>query len=354
MTKYLFYFLFLLGLAHHTAYCQEPAYFRSDSTGLNLDANSLFDNAGCYIVGELHDARITPEIKLAFIKYLHERKGVNDVFMEVGHAAAYLYNSYLNTGDTAFITHPSLVYASNADGMSFWKRLYEYNSTTGFAIAIHGFDFERMEFVKVLRLLKPAGKNVPDQLKAVVHYLDTINIARVNGHNLVNSYARTRHQFQLFKGDFSSYYGDDFSIADEIMANENTYEAYKARNENMYAEVQKQVSRSKMTSFLLFAGAAHCNKMDKTSLASRLTVVPVIPKKMLVIAMLCKNCDGIHLNDNDVHHFSGPKEYCKDKAALDATFRRLKLSKFHAGIISVAKTGFSAENGVDLLIIADK
>ncbi len=355
MRQYVLCSIICLWLLPPIAHGQRLVPFTNDTDGLSLAHNSLFDSAGGVIVGELHDARITPEIKLALIKYLHENKGVNDVFMEVGHAAAYLYNCYLNTGDTAFITHPSLVYAGGKEGLSFWRRLYTYNRAAGFTITIHGFDFERMEFVKVLRLLKPMGAVVPDKLLPMLQYIDTLSTTTVNGHNLVNSYARISYQLQLFKEELKQYYGEDFSVAEDILCNENKYEAYPARNKNMFTEVNKAICRGKMAHFLLFAGAEHCNKQDTTSLAARLTTNTANALNVLTMVMLCRNCDGITLKTNKLGVvYSGPKEYADDRTAMGALFHLLNTSSYSPAIIRASQTQFRTKKNTDLIIMADK
>jgi hypothetical protein len=262
------------------------------ANGLAMVADKSLGGYKGFIVGEFHDVAVVPGVKLALIKYLHETRGVNDVFMEIGYSAAWLYNRYLATGDTTFITQPPLVYNSTAEGKAFWLLLYAYNQATGGHIAIHGIDFERMEFVKAMRLLEPQGVPKPDYIANGLHYIDTLSLPVVNSPELANIYNRIKRSVYMNIGTFSRYYGDNFNTVSGVLYNKCTYEEYHERDKAMYGNAISQLKGQGINNFVLFTGKKHCDRTNKYSLCSRLMKSRRLKGQVIDIVMVAEGVNG--------------------------------------------------------------
>ncbi len=297
MRRHWYIILVFLGLP---AACrgQWPGCFMPDSAnGLVMVADKSMDGYEAFIVGEFHDVAVVPAVKLALIKYLHENRSVNDVFMEIGYSAAWLYNRYLATGDTTFITQPSLVYNSTAEGKAFWRRLYAYNRATGGHIAIHGIDFERMEFIKALRLLEPPGVPKPDYIANSLRYIDTLSLPVVNSPELANTYNRIKRSAYMNIGTFSRYYGDNFNTVSDVLYNKCTYEEYHERDKAMYNNAIWQMRAQGISTFVLFTGKKHCDRSNKYSLSSRLMKNRRLKGQVADIVMVGKGVDSKYFSN---------------------------------------------------------
>ncbi|MBC7554423.1 MAG: hypothetical protein H7257_10635, partial [Taibaiella sp.] len=249
-------FLVLCCLAYPVA-GQQCGRFAADSNGgQRLITTIDFSAYRAIVAGELHNVPCLPAIKLAFITHMHEHYGTNHVFMEIGISAAWLYNQYLATGDTAFITSPVPVYGGG-EGRVFWESLYRYNRACANKIVIHGLDFERLEFIKVLRLLRPAKTEPPGALKRVMQTVDTLTITSPNSPSLNTLYEQIRANFNSNEAEYRAYYGEHFSLVKRIMMNENTHRAYGGRDTNMFTTVQQQSSERGFGKFVVFVGQRH-------------------------------------------------------------------------------------------------
>jgi|GEM_PF-3592957 len=278
------------------------------------DSASFFQNHNYFIVGEFHDYLEVPPAKLELIKYLAAHKGVRHVFMEIGRAAASLYNSYLQTGDTSFISKPPLAYNTSAADKEFWKQLYEYNATLDAPIVIHGMDFERLEFLKVMRMLKSGTKDLGQT--PFLRKLDTLHLATVNSTDLEGPLAEARADLARTPELYAALYGDNLAVIKYMLANENTYAKYKLRNKAMHKNVMQEVAQDSINSFVLFAGMNHTNAGDKNTLGAMLANDKYLHGEVANIAMLCKNCTTSKADAREpAKEFDGPVTY-KDNTAL--------------------------------------
>lgn len=292
-----------------------------------------FNNTNVFFIGEFHGVYGVPEIKLAMIKYLNKNFGITDVFMEMGYSAAYLYNSFLETGDTAFITRPQLIYAAKKPDMDFWTGLYEYNKGLQHKIIIRGVDFERMDFLKVLKLLMPAGIERPKEISGVLHYIDTVQMSSIGW--LKSEVQKTQDSvYELIRADLDSnrklykqYFGDNCRIVKRIMLNENTFSNFSHRNNAMYQNIIKQVEQDDIKKFVVFSGLAHANKEHKGSVYGLLARNKRFKNKFADIAMACKNCYDWQQPQNGIVPFKAPYTYYLDSLLMNNIFNAF----FNAG-----------------------
>jgi len=326
----LFFFVFTTSLCH----AQETGCFKSKpDNDIELQTDIDFSRYNTFFVGEFHGVYGVSEIKLALIKYLNKNNGITDIFMEIGYSAAWLYNKYLQTGDTSFFTAPFLTYAQKQPNRDFWKKLYAYNQGLDRKIRIHGMDFERMDFIKALKLLKPAEKDKPWQIRETMFYIDTVTMASVNadindkehpGEVFNKIYDSIKHDIQVNRDVYLRYYGAAFYEVEKIMLNESTFEKYKERNETMYKNMMKETEEYGITRFIVFCGLNHADMSNKkkATLCYKLMNNPDYTNSQANITMVCKNCYDWQLQPKYQHSdFRAPGTYSDDTAMLNEMYK---------------------------------
>jgi len=309
------------------ARAQQAGCFKaSESGGLELETDIDFDGSDVFFLGEFHGVYGVSEVKLALIKYLNRRYGITDVFMETGYSTAYLYNAYLASGDTSFLKEPTLIYYMRKPYRDFWEQLYIYNKGLEHKITIRGMDFERIEFLKVLKLLMPKGKEKPGTIFRTLEYIDTVavrELARVHSDSsyvLENIYERLRDSIVNNKEEYRRYFGLNFKTVEEIMFNVDTYIGFDERNKMMYHNITKQTERDGVKQFIVISGMNHGSKsyLGWRSLCYRLAKRKQFRGKVADIAMLCKNCYDWQLKPEYRHAaFRGPAPYITDTTLIN-------------------------------------
>ena len=322
--------LFFLGLilfVNITCHGQDFGCFKTtpDNTlELSVDTNVNLSRYDAFFFGEFHGVYGTSEVKLALIKYLNRNYGVSDVFMEIGYSAAYLYNEYLTTGDTALFTAPVLIYAQKKPNVDFWKELYKYNKGATNKITIRAMDFERAEFLKVMKILMPQGKEKPLDIYTTLTYIDTVNVDNIGTINseeqkAYNSlYEDIRDEIDQNRASYEAYYGANFKTVEEIMFNEDTYNNYDKRNKTMFHNMEKQIARDSIKKFITFAGLQYGNMAHKKTLCGMIKKNSAFSGRFVNIAMTCRNCYDWQLKPQYRMAVNrAPYSYYLDKKLMD-------------------------------------
>ena len=305
----------LLSVVPYAVTAQQTDCFVKSTNGLQLSGNIDFTQYSGFYVGEFHDDPNVPEIKLALIRHLNESNGVNAVFMEIGRSAADLYNRYLQTGDTSYITNPGLVYNNTAEGKLFWKALYEFNNTLQLhnKITIYGIDFERMEFLKALKMLAPGNRGKPNAIKQMLDYADTVQLQKVNSDTLTSIYFRYRNDLKKHKKQYRDYFGNNIEMVRSILNNEATYLNYDNRNTKMYHNIATQLREHKINQFVVFTGLKHGGTTNINKFGN------YMKGKTAGIAMVCNNCGNSTQNPGG---FKGPAAYSNDTVLMKKIFEQ--------------------------------
>ena len=326
--------LILLSCLLITTLCpaQEYGCFKTapDKTlELSLDTSANLSEYDAFFFGEFHGVYGTSEVKLALIKYLNANNDVADVFMEIGYSAAYLYNEFLATGDTTFFSAPVLIYAQKKPNVDFWLDLYNYNKTAHHKITIRGMDFERAEFLKVLKKLMPEGKEKPLDIYTTLAFIDTVtiqDIGVINSEEMLayNSlYEDIRDEIDANRATYESYYGANFTTVEEIMFNEDTYNAYNKRNKTMYQNMQKQIERDSIKKFIVFAGLQYGNMAHKKTLSGMIKHNDAFKDRFANIAMTCRDCYDWQLKPKYRHAVNrAPYSYYLDTKLMDEIYSK--------------------------------
>ena len=270
--------------------------FNATDSGLQLSTMPSFAQRDLFFIGEFHGVHDVPAIRLALIKYLNQHEGITDVFMEMGYSAAFLYNSFLETGDTAFITHPLLVCGAKAPDRDFWMGLYDYNQTLSRHIVIHAMDFERIDFIRVLKLLSPTDAQRPAAIAATLNYIDTLSLHAIGSlktglqKRQDSIYEAIRADYEHHTSDYAAWFGDNYPIVKKMLSNPSRFSHFSQRNNTMYRNVMEQVQDEHIAKCIVVSGMAHANKEHTGSLYSLLAASPEFTGKTTGTTMLCKNC----------------------------------------------------------------
>lgn len=216
--------------------------------------------------GETHNVHFEPEWKLHLIKHLHARHGIKHVFMEVGIAAAYLFNQYLNTGDTTLIH--GLVYTDH-HYKDFWKDLHAYNITipADKRLVIHGVDFERTEVLKVLAVTTP----VPASLQDVFNRMAAAHTLNAFDPEFEQLLCLIQSEFSAKENEVKQLYGERYPLVSRIIRNDCpiTQRAIP-RNKVMYRHLTEALKDSSIHTFVGFFGQAHTTYNTPSSLPNSL------------------------------------------------------------------------------------
>jgi len=322
------YIYIVLLLINCKVYAQSECLFnktgKSDSSILS---NSLKESQAI-IVGEFHGVLGVNEIKFNLIRKLNSEYQYKDIFMEIGKSAAYLYNLYLNSGDTSLLEKPTMPYCIKSKEKEFWKSLYEYNLDLpkSLKIVIHGVDFERIEFLKVLKLLIPKDYNTnnSDFTKNLLKDYDSIIISVKNYKDFNKLFSNYKNYFKANTPIINSIYGRNFKYIEDIFLNNSSQENFKERNETMYANVMEIVKKDSIKKVIGFFGMNHTNSEKSYSLIGKL-IEDKYFKNIINISMLCKNCfdwqQYIKVSD-----YSGPYTYQRDKNLMESIFNNYFLT----------------------------
>ena len=279
------------------AYAQEKGCFKETGNGiLDLTTDIDFSTYNIFFLGEFHGVYGVPEIKLSLIKYLNTNYGIRDVFIEAGLGAAWLYNQYLATGDTSLMYNPSILYGDKVPNKVMWQNLYEYNKTLKDKIKIHGMDFERIEFLKVLKMLKPKDRKPPTEIDSIIAFMDTVNIGtkpQLHSEEFKwqnGIYELLRTAFSVHETEFKKYYGSNFNTIKSILTNKDTYNNFAIRDKTMFENVTEQTKEEGITKYIIFSGLNHGNSAYSIHRALCYRLGKKRHNKIANISMICQNC----------------------------------------------------------------
>ena len=272
--------------------------------------DSSFNNKTIFF-GEYHEIYALPEIKYNLITFLNQHYGHRDVVMEIGISAAFLYNKFLETGDTNFITSPRMVFVKTKTEMDYWIKLYQYNKSQPDErkIIIHGYDFERSEMIKFLFLHLP-NSEPPQELQSTI--------------DLIKQYKNTKFKLPVdfwtihdkIKKDFDKqqelykkYFTDNYTTVKQVLENEFMQNNVTKRNKTLFAALKTEAFYIAQRPFICFMGEAHTVKYDNSSLYSLVADDITQKTKPTTISILIKDLQN-HGYQNEKKKFD--YEYFKN------------------------------------------
>lgn len=220
----------------------------------NLDSlkSIHFENYNVYLLGENHAIGKNTDIRLSFMKFLHENYGVRYLIDESGYCDAMLFNLYLETGDASMlqeiIESVKGTFGYTKELEAFYKNLYTYNKTLpdNEKIIMIGIDVQHNweEGLEILQLLVEENKEkpVPDTVQSVLEIMKQEEHTAEEIKAALTIMDENKPEFEQYFADkyFDFYYGmrsvwqslefykeHDFSVRERFI-HENIRDYYTA------------------------------------------------------------------------------------------------------------------------------
>lgn len=244
-----------------------------------------------YLVGEAHTFLANNDFQYSLIKALHE-KGVHNVANELPHAACFLFNEYLETGNDSILTWltPNATY-------SVLKKVRAFNLTqpAGKQIRYYGIDYldADYDFSNTYYTLKWIRRQIPSRNLP----LDTLIDGCLQKEHLLQQDITVLHnqlaaqlkvQEALYRTHFGRYYDDLLLMSGNMIGNRTNRDQLIFKSfQTLYTILQKKQSGTPR--FLAFYGMGHLSNLG--DILNRNTQSPV-KGSVNKIGMQYVNCLG--------------------------------------------------------------
>jgi len=297
-------FLLLLSIGSHSQVCQFEKIAGSNDfiyPQQSVDSLLQLSKYTAIIYGETHTTHFEPAFKYHFLKHLNQSYGFRDVFVETGQAMAWLYNKYLETGDTIYF-HPLGLHVKYTAGymwpayrQDFWPRLYAYNQTLppSKRFVFHGTDFERRESLGVLLMLIPQGSVVPPGLeplfadiRAYIHDRSWQDFSK----EADLKYDRVRLGFLQADHDVQTLYGEHYAVVRSIIDNTARQQTnWRPRNKTMSAEIKRVAKADGINKMVGFFGSFHTDYRNPSAIPNNVNELSPFKGRTLNITAIYYN-----------------------------------------------------------------
>lgn len=244
------------------------------------------DNIGkphAIFVGEVHDIYEGWAFKQQIIRWANKRYDIKDVVMEMGSADAYLFNQYIQHGDTTVFAY----YGHDTTVMQRLEVLENLHRETN--CTFWGIDFERGGYAIVCRAI--LKKHAPAANTALYSYLDKL-VGTIDGKDdaahrkeHIKDYEQARKLFVSEQKQLKEWLAEDYTIIERILLNHATERHMKGRDEAMAQNLKEQLGTKP---FICITGAGHLHFKRNTLLKRYLAEKKA--EDVLLVNMLCKNC----------------------------------------------------------------
>ncbi len=188
--------------------------------------------------------------------------GITAVVLECGHASAYLYDRYVSSGDTTYYRY----YPADTVVRNFLDDIRAINSTlpAGKQIHIRGMDFERTEFIIVVRgILAAHPSTAGTQLSEYIHHLpdSVIQMTRITEGQHQYRKKCYKEACSLFRAERkalkSQMPAQDYHLLELILDNPATEAHFALRDRGMLSNLQRQHITD--SPFLCITGSYHAS-----------------------------------------------------------------------------------------------
>ena len=223
-----------------------------------------------FLIGEHHNVSVNPKLLEKIFKHLYFNANARYLLIEYGSAEAYLYNRYLETGDTTYLADTWNYQFIEYREM--WHNLYEFNKVIPKKdkIEVIGVDFEWKQ--SLLRMIIDLDTNneendlVNEFRKEVLDLYET-----EKKFNLKKWILSKRHLINRNLEEFKSYYGKkNYNILVKAINNNAFYEDFQKRDKEMYNNFHRLYPQFKKGKFVGMFGNVHTDKSIPKSFAHKL------------------------------------------------------------------------------------
>lgn len=137
-----------------------------DFSGYDILAKAIGDKRYVFSGEDHRPLRFNALFETKLMRYLHQEKGFNYMFLEFGHASTLLLNRYLLEGDS--LAEVEIKRYFHPEYYAMFKTLREINQSNDSLpkIKVQGLDIEREMFLAMSELVRliPDGKAIPDSM----------------------------------------------------------------------------------------------------------------------------------------------------------------------------------------------
>jgi len=220
------------------------------------------------LIGETHNVHFNEQIQVALIEHLRNTNSLKYVILEHSYAGAFLYNKFLQTGDTSLICQ-DFYFNSTAAKRKFWRNLYEMNQVSHEKIFLLGVDHDRsFPFVKTLKLILSELIYQDENLVKIKSQTDQFLDELVDPEKTnLAQYQKIKTEFNSFfeshsKEDLKGIFGIYYSDLALIYQNQHQKDRDRNTNQKFYENLIRIIKEKNLNteehSFLGIFGAAHC------------------------------------------------------------------------------------------------
>lgn len=327
------------------------------------------DNQLFVLAEHWHNIQKVPEATLKLLKYLHQEGNVRILAIEQGESAAFMINSYLESGDTILLKHitrNTLFWGK--ENRQFFKDLRAFNLSLPESeqIGVWSIDIEYKMASAIYVINKLIeDKEIPKSLQATVgafQYLfedtrehreqyDGLAVMFYYDKELVEGLVlKTLNDIEINSEEYISFFGDDFvQFATLILemddgltfdyTNPNTN--YKFRDRLIYNKTIELVEENPNTGILCVIGMRHATKGSSMRKLNDLSFSPLYGKVMSIrISALLNKL--ITSSDLKRFNFNYPQQLKSNPASLikhDPDDSALKSSKEFDYTLFINATG---------------
>lgn len=224
-------------------------------------------SAKLVLVGEKHQVSNNENLYIDLIEHLEKNNKLKYIILEHSYAGAYIYNQFLETGDTSLICS-DFYFNSHSEYRQFWKKLYECNTKLKQKIYVVGLDYDKSyPFVKTLNLIignlaKP-DKELLRIFEKTDQFLNNLKNPEYPDYPLYliinsafNQYFNNKPEAYLRKS-FGKYYGD----VSLIYLNQHDTDRNSKTNQKWFENLHRIIIEKQLDigeySFLGLFGSAH-------------------------------------------------------------------------------------------------
>lgn len=220
------------------------------------------------LVGETHNINFNESFQLELIKHLKNTNGLRYIILEHSYAGAFLYNKFLETGDTSLVCQ-DFYFNSTVARRKFWKDLYDLNKSYSTKLKLIGVDHDlSFPFVKAVNIILSEIVYRDEFLKRIKLKTDQFlgELSDPEKTNLVlyqqiktsfNSFFES-HSKEYLQEIFDIYYSDLALIYHNQHQNDRDRNTNRKFYENLKGVIEEKKINTQEHSFLGIFGAAHC------------------------------------------------------------------------------------------------
>ncbi len=219
-------------------------------------AGSTLKDKDVIIIAETHSITEKSDFYNAFLYSLATEQNISNVVIESSHSEAFLFNRYLQYGDTTL-----LMYFQDSGShrrIVAMKNMYDLLPVDK-KIKIFGIDFERMEFVVASRIILALNhvegtalnhflNNFPDSLLFKIHMSPTESKLRIA------IYDSARRIFEKEQAQLKAKISTDYDVLEHIFMNPTQEAKFARRDLGMFQNMDAQL---KGKPFVAIVGLYH-------------------------------------------------------------------------------------------------